>query len=153
MSISIILANLAIPQAMAATSAAEFFPENSGNNIQLDGVNVRKGTIGSFILNVKALEKNLMSLDDPTEIASLKTQIREAIVPLKALKIFDDLIPIEDMLNAKRSNGEIHQSKVLVAGLYLQTFPEEVTPTICIKIKSILPSLSPVVANELMQFA
>ena len=136
------------PAAFAkATTPQELLADNE-NGKTINGVNVRKGTIGAFILNVNGVEELLVRTPYSNEISAFKTSLREAIPALNAVKLFD-LITIDEFLNAKHTDGTIHQAKVLVGAFYLQQFPEATTSQRLTIIENLRPHVSKTVRDEL----
>ncbi|MBC3765568.1 DUF7709 family protein [Neptunicella marina] len=64
---------------------SDLLPDNQ-NFAQINGVNVRKGTIGAFMLNCNNWLDPTMS---QYQRAELEQEIRDSIPALKALGIFD----------------------------------------------------------------
>ncbi len=65
--------------------AKDFLPDDV-NQGELDGVTVRKGTVGAFLANARLL----MSVDTPkAEAAVLEGDILEALPALRALGLFE----------------------------------------------------------------
>lgn len=85
----------------------------------------RKGTIATTINNAALLNKLLLNEEKHAPQIREITRIMESLIPsMRVIGIFD-FFSVEEWLSAKNQPG-----RVLIAVLYLKTFPKEVTPLI-----------------------
>jgi len=121
---------------------------NGVDSAMINGTEVRKGTLAALFHNLKALETLLEKDPKSSEIAGLKEDIRTTMPALKALGFFD-IFPVNEWLFAKKANGKIWQSKVLLAALYLQAYPQELDNKLRQKIAQLKNQSLPPIQSEL----
>lgn len=88
-------------------SAGEILPAEQDSAV-LDGIEVRKGTVGAFVRNARALDA--MADDDPARDATI-AQLCELLPKLRAVGVLDVFTPrsarLAEILQLDTGRGEL----------------------------------------------
>lgn len=130
--------------AVIATTPEEFFPNGLESNAN-KGREVRKGTIKALIENALYLDVHLKKdISDQKVLSSIK-DIRASIKDLNAVGVFETF-PAEDWFQYADKPGNM-----MVGVLYLQQFPDQMTPELKKKLDSLSKIVSPHLRAEILK--
>jgi len=108
-----------------------------------NGVVSRKGTIKSLIDNVNELNILLSQKDSSEKAKADIKDLRESMLGLESLDVFK-VFPLKDWLI-----GEGNPGQVMVGVLFLQQFPEMLTPDMKASLSSLSKKAHPLLKNEI----
>jgi hypothetical protein len=131
--------------AVMAITPNQILADGQDSSVHKGGVTVRKGTIKALIENVKKLNLDLKKTtrQDIKTIAAIVNEVRRSIPEHNAIDVFE-AFPVEDWLQ-----DETRPGMLMVAVLYLQQFPEKMTPTIKTKIAKLTKAAHPLLKLEI----
>jgi hypothetical protein len=124
----------------------DILPDRQDSQVAEDGTVVRKGTIKSTIDNIQVLN-NIFKLPAGQErqqkLQSVLHVMDELMKPLYHVGAFSFFTPLEWLQDSN------NQGRILIALVFLQKFPAEVTAQIKQRLKVLLPQCSPEVQQRI----
>lgn len=102
-----------------------------------EAAEVRKGTVAATINNVAALNKLLQENPTPetrTNIEQISKEVCSLLISLRVVGLFDIFSPLEWMSTSSQPG------RILIAVLYIEKFPENLTPQIIQQLERIKAS-------------
>lgn len=118
-----IILNIALGSTAFAITPEKILADDAHATVR-DGIAIRKGSIGALTANTSILN-HLMTIENSSlEIESSIKAIRENVIGLEAIGVYD-LFSVEEWLMDEKKPGNI-----IVGVLFLQTFPEMINDQI-----------------------
>lgn len=141
------MSHIAETQAVSEDPAKHSQEETQQYNKEEESNTLNKDSVKTLFKHMFTIDKLLADKDKDKEAHKAIEGVKELMPALEKMKFFE-IFPPEDWLHAKKKHHKINTTKVLVATLYLQEHPNEVTEEISKQIKKLEKEKIPSILKE-----